>query len=78
MFFLTITAVNTKLFEGEVSSVTAPADEGEVTILAHHEPFVSVLKKGIITVRVEGAEPKSFEVEKGILEVGGNKATILV
>lgn len=79
MFPLTITTVDRKLFKGEVVSVTAPASEGEVTILAHHAPFVSTLTKGIITVR-EGKdiEPLLFDIEKGILEVGGNFATILM
>ncbi len=78
-FPLTITTVDTKIFKRDIISVTAPASEGEVTILARHAPFVAVLKKGVIRVRQEkDTEPLLFDIEKGILEVGGNHATILM
>lgn len=79
MFPLTITAVDKILFEGDVASVTCPGSAGELTVLAHHEAFITTLKKGEVRVRKElTAEAEIFEIEKGLLEVGNNRVTILI
>ena len=65
------------LFDGEADSVTLPTAAGEVTILSHHEPLVSVLVPGIVTVRVGGSS-QEFEVKDGVLEVSQNHATVLL
>jgi len=77
-FHLTIARVDGPLFEGDVSSVTVPGVEGEMTLLAEHSAIVSPLKAGVVTVRAEGGE-QFFEVEEsGTLEVSGNQATVLM
>ena len=65
-------------FDGPSTSATFPGSDGELTVLAHHEPFVTTLKKGVITVRggLEGA--KEFPIEGGVLEVSGNRAVALL
>lgn len=79
MFSLTIASVNEKIFEGEVESFTCEGEEGELTVLSKHMPFVTLLKGGVVVVREGGEnEPKNFKIGKGLLEVGGNKAIILV
>jgi F0F1-type ATP synthase epsilon subunit len=49
-----------------------------MTILPHHEPIVSTLKPGVITVRDGAGELKKFPIESGVLEVSGNRAVILL
>lgn len=83
MFPLTITAVDNVLFSGDVDSVTCPGTLGELTILAKHSALITTLKEGKIIVRQgrkenNGFEEKVFDVKRGLLEVGNNKATILV
>ncbi|MBL7045573.1 MAG: hypothetical protein ISR99_00880 [Parcubacteria group bacterium] len=79
MFNLTIASVSEKIFEGEVVSFTAHGAEGEMTVLSRHMPFVTLLKEGDIVVREGGeSKEKNFKIEKGLLEVGNNKAVILV
>ena len=76
-FTLTISKVNAPLFHGEAQSVTLPGTEGEFTILAHHAPLISILKKGTILVRNrEGI--KSFTIENGLLETSNGQVTVLV
>lgn len=65
------------LWSSEAVSLTAPAVEGEVTILPKHEAFVSALKKGRVTVRTK-EESKEFLVDGGILEVTAHSATVLL
>jgi F-type H+-transporting ATPase subunit epsilon len=79
MLELIITTVDKQLFRGEVAAVTLPGSEGELTVLAHHEPFITILKKGEMRIRKEkDSEPEFFPVEHGILEVSNNRATVLI
>jgi F-type H+-transporting ATPase subunit epsilon len=55
------------LFEGEASSVVAPAFDGEVGILTSHAPMITVLGEG--TLRLEGATPARFQVSGGFVQV---------
>jgi F-type H+-transporting ATPase subunit epsilon len=54
------------LFEGEASSVTAPAFDGEVGILPSHAPMVTTLGKGVLRIGEGGT---AFDVEGGFLQV---------
>ncbi len=76
-FTLTISRVDEQLFNGEARSVTIPAERGQMTVLAHHEPLITLLKEGIITVRTENDE-QVFQVKRGMCEISNNQATVLV
>ncbi len=77
-FQLTITSVTGAQFDGAADSVTVPGSAGEMTIMANHEPLVTTLKAGRITVRTSG-ENKSFDIEGGVLECsGGGRVTVLL
>ena len=79
MFSLIIATVDKQLFSGDVYSATCPGSDGELTILAHHMPFITTLTKGNVCVHVsKDGNEKTFEINRGLLEVGNNKATILV
>lgn len=76
-FRLTIARVDKQLFNDEVFSVTLPGSDGQMTILAHHTPLISLLKEGIIRI-TESEGQKEFHVEKGICEISNNQVTVLV
>lgn len=76
-FTLTISRVDEQLFNGEAYSVTLPGEKGQLTVLAHHEALITLLRKGTITVRTT-EEPKTFEIGKGMCEISNNQVTILV
>ena len=61
------------LFEGEATSVVAPAFDGEVGILDNHAPMMTLLGNG--TLRLGGG--KSFSVEGGFLQVVDNNVRIV-
>ena len=75
---LVIASVGETRFDGPAISVTCPGESGELTVLPHHEPIVTILKPGTITVREREGEPKKFHVESGVLEVSGNRAVVLL
>ena len=77
-FHVTIASVGETRFDGAAVSVTLPGTAGEFTILPHHEPIVTTLKQGTITVRKGGAESESFEVDSGVLECSNNRAVVLL
>ena len=64
------------LFEGDVSSVVAPAFDGEIGILEGHAPLMTLLGKG--PLRLGGASnDKKFEIEGGFLQVVNNVVRIV-
>lgn len=81
---LTVLNLKGHLFEGDVQSITLPAEQGELTILPNHVPIITALKKGAIsalmvkTERYTNEERKYIECLDGILEFSENKATILL
>ena len=76
-FHLTIASVGETHFDGSATSATFPGSAGEFTVLAHHEPLVTTLKKGVITIR-EGGEAKEIPIQDGILECSNNRAVVLL
>ena len=77
-FHLIIASVGENRFDGPAVSVTLPGAAGEFTVLAHHEPVVTTLKPGTITVRETLGEPKQFKIESGVVEMSGNRAVVLL
>lgn len=74
-----IAKVDEVLFDGEAYSLTVPGAAGEMTVLAHHEPLITTLKKGDLRVRVmPNAEPKIFPIAGGVLEVRTDGATVIL
>ena len=65
-----------KLFDGEGTFVSLPGMDGSLGIFNNHAPLISSLKKGTIKVKT-GSGEASFTVKGGVVEVLGNKVTIL-
>jgi F-type H+-transporting ATPase subunit epsilon len=61
----------------EATQIILPTKAGEITVLPHHVPLVSVLKAGIMRITA-GEKTIEKEIEGGILEVGKDKAVILL
>jgi len=74
---LTITRIDGPVFNGMAYSVTVPGNEGEMTVLPHHEPTVSPLQSGTITVSSQKGE-ETFNLDEGLLEVSNNTVSILI
>lgn len=56
------------VYKDSVDSLTLPTREGEITVLPHHIPLVSVLQPGAITVR-KGQQEQYIAVSGGFIEV---------
>jgi ATP synthase F1 epsilon subunit len=67
------------LFQGDAKSVNCNTRSGEITILDHHEPLISILEKGTIKIVDNNGKEAFIPVHSGFLEVdSGSQAKILV
>jgi F-type H+-transporting ATPase subunit epsilon len=67
------------LFQGDAKSVNCNTRVGEITILDHHEPLISILEKGTMTIVDKEGKEVFIPVASGFLEVDSNsQAKILV
>ncbi len=73
---VTVISPEGSIFDGEAESLQAPAYDGQVGILPHHAPFMTLLGEGTLLVRVEGGE-QSFAVRGGFLQVVGNVVRVV-
>ena len=56
--------------EEEISSITLPAYDGEITVLPNHQPLLSLLVEGIVTLR-RGTKEESLAIGGGYIETNG-------
>ncbi len=64
------------VYQGDVDMVDLPGAAGEMGILPHHSPVLTVLNYGIITVKRGGRE-EHFTVAGGVAEVQPDQVTVL-
>ena len=64
-------------FQGESDCLILPTLAGEISVLPQHVPLIFVLKPGRMKIKTEKEEIVK-EIEGGILEIAGSKATILL
>ena len=64
-------------FAGEITSCTAPGENGKFQILDGHAPFLSILQIGELKVRMKDGE-KRLATSGGFLEVKENTISIIV
>jgi F-type H+-transporting ATPase subunit epsilon len=73
---LEIITAERQVFRDEVNTVVAPGVEGELGILSHHAPLITMLKPGEVLIRKDSEETYLF-VSGGFLEVRPDKIIIL-
>jgi F-type H+-transporting ATPase subunit epsilon len=64
------------VYQGEADMVVLPGSSGEMGILAHHSPLLTVLQFGVVRVRTAGQE-HFFTVAGGVAEVQPDQVTVL-
>jgi len=67
------------LYHGEAREVNCRTKSGEITILDHHEPLISILAKGTMKIVDENKKEHYIPIQSGFLEVrSDNQAKFLV
>ena len=73
---LDIVTAERVVFSGDVDVVVAPGIEGQLGILPHHAPLMTMLQPGELLVR-KGGEEFPLAVSGGFLEVRPDRVIIL-
>lgn len=76
MLFKIITPERT-VFSEEVTQVSLPTSEGEITVLSHHIPLVTILKPGELRYAKDGAE-HAIAVSGGFAEVRPENSLVIL
>jgi F-type H+-transporting ATPase subunit epsilon len=63
-------------YEDDVDMVLVPGIDGELGILPHHTPLVSLLGVGELKIRKSGSE-ESFAIAGGFLQVRPDKVVVM-
>jgi F-type H+-transporting ATPase subunit epsilon len=71
-----VTAERQVLLDTDIDMVVAPTVDGEVGILPHHAPLITVLEIGEMRVK-KGSDEQSIVIAGGFMEVLNDKVTIL-
>ncbi len=71
-----VTAERLVFSDDNVDMVVAPSVDGEVGILPHHAPLLTLLQIGELRVK-KGTDEQSIVIAGGFLEVLNNRVTIL-
>ena len=64
------------VFEQDVDQVTLPTTEGEITVLPHHLPLVSMIQSGQLVVKYGGQET-AIAVHSGFVQIRDNEVVVL-
>jgi F-type H+-transporting ATPase subunit epsilon len=75
---LTVVTPEGQAFQGEAEAVVLPGSEGEFGVLPGHEPFLSALRIGPLTIKKPGGEELHAAVSQGFAEVHDDQVSVMV
>lgn len=68
MLHLSVYSIEKKLFEGEADSLALPGIDGELGVLSMHEPLITSLKHGTMSIR-RGTTIEKVAIGGGFVEI---------
>ncbi|PVG83350.1 F0F1 ATP synthase subunit epsilon [Nocardioides gansuensis] len=72
-----LVAADRLVWSGEAKMVIARTTEGDVGILPHHAPVLSIIIEGVVDVQTAEGETWVAAVDAGFLSVANNRVSIL-
>jgi F-type H+-transporting ATPase subunit epsilon len=72
-----LVAADRLVWSGEATMVIARTTEGDVGILPHHAPMLSLMVDGVVDVQTAEGETWVAAVDAGFLSVANNRISIL-
>lgn len=78
MVYLEIITPEKLLFSGQIRIVKLPGTVGSFEIMKNHQPIISTLAKGTITVKETNGTISHFEINGGLVEASNNEIKVLV
>lgn len=74
---LEIATPESLIYNRNVQSLMAPGDDGYFGVLPDHSKMIIKLTTGLIEVENEENETETFFIDGGVIEIHGDRATIL-
>lgn len=82
MFHFQLVSLSGTKFDDDAYEVILPTLDGEIGVLAHHMPLVSVATDGVVYVRRDSKDSDSkrdlFAISGGVVDVSNNTLRVLV
>ncbi len=82
MFKFQLVSISGTKFDDDVYEVVLPTLDGQIGVLAHHMPLVSVVTNGVIMVRKQRSDPdhlrEYYATNGGVIDVADNTLRVLV
>lgn len=76
---LTVFSLKGIEFSGEVTGFNVKTTSGEITVLDHHRPLMTILSKGTAAILLPGETRKEIPVHGGFLEMSpSNELSVLL
>ncbi len=66
-----------KVFEGQISYLSAPGRVGEFGVLPGHENFITILDPGVIKLEIEADRIEEIFVTGGYFEVSEDRVVVI-
>ncbi|OGF51469.1 hypothetical protein A3I27_00020 [Candidatus Giovannonibacteria bacterium RIFCSPLOWO2_02_FULL_43_11b] len=66
---LTIYSLRGVEFEGNAMSFNVKTKSGEITLLDHHRPLITLLEEGAAKIGLLDQSVRNFEIKSGFLEM---------
>ena len=76
-FTVDVVSPEESLWSGEATFLVARTPDGEIGVMADHEPVMAALTTGAVTVDAEDGSRTTFAVHGGFLQVLDNTVTLL-
>jgi len=77
MLHVDIITPDRTVYAGDVDSISLPTPQGEITVLPHHIPLVSIVAAGTVIMRKNGENETLLSISRGVVEVDGSNIRIL-
>lgn len=74
---VSVVSANAEVWSGEAKQLTARTVEGEIGILAGHEPLLAILASGEVRVTVADGTRFTARAEDGFLSVENDVVTVV-
>ena len=74
---VTVVSADREIWKGEASMVVAKTVEGEIGILAGHEPMLAILAAGEVRVNAMSGERLVARADDGFLSVENDTVTVV-
>ncbi|HVN26732.1 MAG TPA: F0F1 ATP synthase subunit epsilon [Candidatus Paceibacterota bacterium] len=75
---VSVYSIEKVLFRGDAVAVNCNTQAGEITILSHHRPIISILAKGTVKITDGAGREHWIPVRSGFLEVNSQDQAMLL